>query len=185
MQVISLFFLLYPSGDNLSFHINVNQCHPSLRGTFCLWTKEAIRHTGLLLAVISDSKQPSASPLSYLRQCHMRDASWDTVLHYLLKDSMSFSGGPALGQERGWAKLSVPACSWPHPGWLWVLKPSHLQPLLVRVWTDDNQVQYSQRRASTTHSTGKCKARRHPQPWAGCAGATVWMLGCLPGWPPS
>ena len=53
------------------------------------------------------------------------------VLHYLLSDSMFFSGGPALQQGVGVGKSLSPCLLLALPDGLWALKPCHLQPLPV------------------------------------------------------
>lgn len=106
-----------------------------------------IRYISLLLAIISGQHTTFSESLKlFKRQCHIRDATWDTVLHYLLSDSMFSSGGPALQQGVGWANVSVPVCSWPCLDGLWALRPCHLQPLPVHFWADGNQSRCYHRR---------------------------------------
>lgn len=156
-----------------------------LKRNFYLWTKEVIRYISLLLAIISGQHTTFSESLElFKRQCHIRDATWDTVLHYLLSDSMFFSGGPALQQGVGVGKSLSPCLLLALPWWTVgneALPPAATACPLLSWWKPEPVL--SQKRTFTTQK-GKRKAKIELLPWAGCAGRTVWMWGCVSDQPP-
>ena len=143
-----------------------------------------IRYISLLLAIISGQHTTFSESLElFKRQCHIRDATWDTALHYLLSDSLFFSGGPALQQE-GWGGQISQSLS---ASGLALMDCGHWSPATCSHCLSTSELMetrsLSQKKAFTSQK-GKCKTKIELLPWAGCAGPTVWLLGRVSDWPP-